>query len=91
MSNNSIWPIVGTLSCTTTPGQSGLGSGGNGGVHCIPQSSSITGALPSDCLISYPGHSLGKSYPSTEMQLVYSVALSEQGHKYGAPTDDCNN
>ena len=28
-----------------------------------PQSSSITGALPLDCLVSYPGHSLGGLTP----------------------------
>ena len=45
-------------------GQSGPGSNGNEGVLCIPQSSSIIGTLPSDCLVSYPGHSLGGgSYP----------------------------
>ena len=32
-----------------TPGQSGPGSNGNKGVLRIPQSSNITGALPSDC------------------------------------------
>ena len=32
---------------------------GNEGVLCLPQSSSITGTSPSDCLVSYPGHSLG--------------------------------
>ncbi len=29
----------------------------------IPQSSSITGDSPSDCLVSYPGHSLGGVTP----------------------------
>ena len=30
---------------------------------------------PSDCLVSYPGHSLvGGSYPSAEKQSVYSTA-----------------
>ena len=33
----------------------------------IPQSFSITGASPPDCLVSYPEHSLGKSNPSAEM------------------------
>ena len=47
------------LSGTITPGQSGPGSDGSEGVVCIPQSSSITGTLPSDCLVSYPGYSLG--------------------------------
>ena len=41
-----------TLSSATTLGQNGLGSNGNKGVLHIPQSFSITGALPSDCLIS---------------------------------------
>ena len=60
-----------TLSGVITPGQSGLGSNGNKGVLCIPQSSSLTEASPSDSLISYPG----KSYLSAEIQLVYSTAL----------------
>ena len=47
-----------TLSGATTPGQNGPGSDGNEGVLRIPQSSSITGTSPSDCLVSYPGHSL---------------------------------
>ena len=63
-----------TLSGTTTPGQSGPGSDDNEGVLCIPQSANITGASPSDCLMSYPGHSLGESYPSVEIQLLYSTA-----------------
>ena len=32
------------------------------------------GALPSDYLVSYLEHSLGESYFSAEMQLVYSAA-----------------
>ena len=47
------------LSGATIPGQSGPGSNGNEGVFRIPQSSSITGTSPSDCLMSYPVHSLG--------------------------------
>ena len=62
------------LSGATIPGQSGLGSNGNEGVLHIPQSSSITGTSPSDCLVSYLGHSLGASYPSTKVQSVYSIA-----------------
>ena len=49
----SIWPIDRTLLGVTTPGQSGLGSDGNEGVLYIFQSASITGASPSDCLVSY--------------------------------------
>ena len=33
----------------------GLGRNENEGVLRIPQSSNITGATPSDCLVSYPG------------------------------------
>ena len=51
------------LSSATYPGQSGLGSNGNERVLCIPQSSSITGTSPSDCFVSYTGHSLGGILP----------------------------
>ena len=37
---------------------SGPGSDDNEGVLHIPQSSMITGTSPSDCLVSYLGHSL---------------------------------
>ena len=43
-----------------TPGQSGPGSDGNEDVLHIPESSSITGASPSHCLVSYLGHTLGE-------------------------------
>ena len=42
----------------------------NEGVLHILQSSK-TGSSSSDCLVSYPGHS---SYPSAEIQSVYSTA-----------------
>ena len=58
MSSSSIWPIGRTLLDATTPGQNGPGSDGNEGLLRIPQSSHITGASPSDSLMSYPGHSL---------------------------------
>ena len=58
MQLNSIRLTVRALSGTTTPGLSGPGSDGNEGVFCIPQSSSIIGTSPSDCLVSYLGHSL---------------------------------
>ena len=45
------------------PGQSGPGSNGNEGVLHIPQSPSITGTSPSDCLVSYPGHSFWRVLP----------------------------
>ena len=56
----------GTTPGATTPGQSGPRSDGNKAVLHIPQSSRITGNSPLDCLVSYPGHMLGKSYPSAE-------------------------
>ena len=70
---------MGPLSGATTLGQSGPGSDGKKGVLRIPQSSSITGTSPSDCLASYLGHSLlrGGSYPSVEMQSVYSTAPAD--------------
>ena len=62
----------------TTPGQSKPGSNGNEGVLRIPQSSSIIGSLPSDCLVSYTEHSLGgRFYPSAEVQSVYSTVPAE--------------
>ena len=74
---SSIWPIDRTLSGATTLGQSGPGNDGNKGVLYILQSSSITGALQADCLVLYLGHLLGESYPSAEMQSVYSAASAD--------------
>ena len=59
------------------PGQSGPGSNGDEGVLRIPQGPSITGTSPSDCLVSYPGRSLEGSYPSAEVQSVYSTAPAD--------------
>ena len=55
---SSVWPIDRILSGAATLGQSKPESNGNEGVLHIPQSYSITGASPSDCLVSYLGHSL---------------------------------
>ena len=55
---SSIRLIDRTLTGTPTPGQSGPGSNGSKKVLRIPQSSSIAGTSPSDCLVSYLGHSL---------------------------------
>ena len=58
--------------------QSGPGSDGNEGMLRIPQSSNTAGTSPSDCLVSYQGHSLGAgSYPSAEVQSVYSTAPAD--------------
>ena len=59
------------------PGQSGTENDGNEGKLNILQSSNITGASPSDCLMSYPGHWLRGLYTSAEMQLVYSTASAD--------------
>ena len=67
-----------TLSGATIPGQSGLGSDSNERVHHIPQSSSITRSSPSDCFVSYPGHS---------MQTVYSTAPDDWSNN--ALVDQC--
>ena len=58
-------------------GLSGPGSDDNEGVLHIPQSSSITGVLPSDCLESYRGRLLQQSYPLAEAQSVYSTAPAD--------------
>ena len=52
-----------TISGVTTPCQSGPVSDANEGVLCISQSSSITEATPSDCLVSLPRHFLGGVLP----------------------------
>ena len=70
------------LSGATTPGQSGPGSDGNEVVLRIPQSSSTARTSPSDCLVSYPGHSLGGSYPSAKVQSVYSTAPADWANIY---------
>ena len=57
MLNSYIWPTDKTLSGATSTGQSGPGVDDNEELS-IPQSSSITGASPLDCLMSYPRHLL---------------------------------
>ena len=68
---SSISFIERSLSGVTTSGLSGPGSDGNQGVVHIPKSCSMTRTSPSDCLVSYPVHSLRGSYPSGRMQSVY--------------------
>ena len=58
-------------------GESGPVSNGNEEVLCIPQSPSISGTTPSDCLVSYLGHSLKGSDPSAEVQSMYSTAPAD--------------
>ena len=58
MSNSYIWPIDMNLLGATTLTQSRPKSDSNEQELCIPQSSCITGASLSDCLVSYPRHPL---------------------------------
>ena len=79
---SSIWPIDRTLSSATTPGQNGPGSDGNERVFHIPQSSSITGTSPSDCLVSYLGHSLGAGLPLCRDAVCVFYSPSRLGKEY---------
>ena len=78
MSNNPIWPINRTLSGATSLGLSGHGSNSNEGVHHTHQSSSITGASPSDYSVSYPGHALWEEVlPLNIYASVYSIVPAD--------------
>ena len=71
--------LFGTLPGASSPSQSGPGSNSNEGVIHIPQNSSITGASPSDCLVSYQGEfaksvrGRGSYPPLAKMQSMYST------------------
>ena len=71
-----IWPIDRTQSDAKTLGQNGPGSNGNKGVLHIFQISNTRASL-SDCLTSYPGHSLGyvQQPHLTELASIYSATL----------------
>ena len=58
-----IQPIDRTPSSTTIPDQIEPESNGNEDVLRITEISRFTGTLPSDCLVSYPGHSLVEVLP----------------------------
>ena len=70
--NSSIWPIDRTQTGSTTSGQSGPRSNGNEEVLHIFQHSR-TGVWPSHGFVSYPGHTLGRSWPPAKVQLVFSA------------------
>ena len=76
MQFSSIQPIDRTLSGATILGQNGPGSNGNKGELHIPQSSSITGTSSSECLVSYPGLSLGWGF--TPLQKCSQCILQPQ-------------
>ena len=69
--------MVRIISGTTTPGHSGPESDGNGEVLRFPQSSCTAGTSPSDCLVSYAGHSLWGFYPCAEVQSMYCTAPAD--------------
>ena len=71
-----------TLSGATTAGQSGPGSYSNEGILYCPQSSSITGTLPSDYLVSYLGHSLGVRLNRDAVDVFYWSAVVLVGSDY---------
>ena len=77
---SSIWPIERTLSGAIISGQSGYRSDGTEGVLHIPQSTSITGASLSDCLVSYPGHTLGQVLPFCREAVGVFYSPSRLGH-----------
>ena len=77
MQFSSIWSIDRALLGATIPGQSGPGSDGSVGVLHIPQSSSITGTSPSDCLVSYPEYLFGGVLP---------LCRGAVGEFYSSPT-----
>ena len=47
------------------------------GAMAIKRYSAFPAASLSDCLVSYPGHSLGESYSSADMQSVYSTTPTD--------------
>ena len=73
---SSIRHIDRTLSSAITGGQSGRESGGNEEVHHIPQSSSLTETLPSDCILI--SRAAGGVLFSAEKQSVYSTAPADR-------------
>ena len=73
------WAKVYTLALSgaSIPGQSGPESNGNEGVLRIPQSPSITGTSPWDCLVSYQDTRWWWPYPSAELQSLYSTTSAD--------------
>ena len=75
--NKSIWPIDGTLTGTTTPGQSGTGSNGNKRVLHSPQSSRTETRYS---LVSYSGYPIfffgGGGYSQHNLSLINKVATN---------------
>ena len=70
-------PYIEPLSGTTSLGQSWPGSDDNKGVLRISQNLGITGASPSDFLVSYQDTRWKGSYPAAEKQSMYSTAPND--------------
>ena len=77
--NSSIWPIDGTLTGTTTSGQSEPGSNDNERVHHNLKSSR-TGTSPS--CVSYTGHSLGLGLPLDRRAASIFYSPTRHGPKF---------
>ena len=82
MQFSSIWSIEGTLSGATSLGHSEPGSDTSEGILHIPQSSSITGTLPTDCLVSYLGQSFEWGVLPLCRDTVYFTAPADQARAY---------
>ena len=67
----SIWPIDRVLLGTTTRGLSGSGSDDNKRILHILERSGITGASPSDFLVSFTGYLFVESHFSAKMQSLH--------------------
>ena len=61
-----------TIISTVTPSQSEPGSNGNELFHITQSTRTV--ASPSNGLVLYPGHLLGRSYSSVEIQPAYSTS-----------------
>ena len=82
MSKQSYFKIYSLVLFDPLIGQSEPGSDGNEGVLCISQSSSITGTSQSNCLASYPGHSLREGVIPLQRssQCILQSQLTGQAH-----------
>ena len=77
---SSIWPIYRILSGATPLGHNGPRNDGNEGILHIPQNSSSTEALPSNCLVWYPGYTLGWLLILCKDAVVLFYRPSRSGH-----------
>ena len=83
MSNSFIWPTDRSLLPATHQGQSHSWSDFNDGLLHISPSTSNTGASLSDCLVSFPGHSLGEVLSLCEDAVGIFYISSRLGPKFG--------